>query len=120
MYLRLKDKTEVMEKCGDAALILYEFYISKSGVPEYAFTDESAAKALNWNIHKVKRNRLSLIKNNYFKQVNGTLNDGRKVTVTYLEPEYIEHINSFDKKEEIVELLEKHITANGGNCNESN
>ncbi len=117
MFLRLKDKTEVMENCGDAALILYEFYISKAGAPNYAFTDAQASDALNWNIHKIQQNRLKLTKHDYFKQVNGKLNDGRRVTVTYLEPELIREINSLANDPELLlKLLEmdKEIDREGG------
>ena len=117
MYLRLQDKKEVMDKCGDAALILYEFYVSKAGTPDYPFSDDLAAKALGWNVHKIKRNRLALAKSNYFKQINGKLNDGRKVTVTYLEPEYIAMVNACTKQEQITKLLESHVNhSEGAEC----
>ena len=105
MYLRIKDKVEVMQKCGDASLILYEFYISKAGLPSYAFSDKDAATALDWNIHKVKSNRLKLTSAHYFKQVNGRLNDGRKVTVTYLEPVLINEINTMVNDPELLSKL---------------
>lgn len=107
MYLRLQDKKEVMTKCGDAALILYEFYVSKAGTPDYSFSDELAAKALGWSVQKVKRTRLILTKSNFFKQVQGKLNDGRKITVTYLEPALIYAISKAKTNEEILTLIEQ-------------
>lgn len=89
MYLRLQDKVAVMNECGEAALILYEFYISKAGTPNYSFSDKAAGNSLNWDLQKVQRNRLKLVKAKYFKQVSGKLSDGRKVVITYLDPELI-------------------------------
>lgn len=105
MYLRLKDKKELMAKCGDAALILYEFYMSKAGVEGYGFYDIAAAEALGWNVHKVKTNRLKLTKSQFFKQCKGKLNDGRRVVITYLEPEYIQRIMQMEKDPELLSKL---------------
>ena len=104
----MQDKVEVMRKCGDAALILYEFYINKASLDSYAFSDEDAAKALAWNIHKIAKNRRKLVDNSYFLQVSGRLTDKRKITVTYLEPKLINEIKSIiDCPELLTKLLEK-------------
>ena len=91
-YLRQQDKVKVMNTCGDSALILYEFYIVKSGVPDFRFEDINVATSLDWNIYKVKKNRLRLIENGYFYQRRGKLNDGAKTVITYLDPSQIKEI----------------------------
>ena len=102
VYLLQKERQDLMKECGDAALILYEYYLSKAGVPLYSFADEIVAPKLGWNIYKVKKNRLKLIKSNYFRQVSGRLNDGRKVTVTYLDKEEVADINTLANDPELL------------------
>ena len=92
-YLHLQDKIDVMKACGDPALILYEFYLSKSGTPDYTFDDESVARAISWNKSKVKKYRLKLTTENYFLQRKGKLNDGARITITYLDPVLIRTIS---------------------------
>lgn len=93
MYLTLQDKVEVMAQCGDSAMILYEYYVSKGGKDNYSFSDELVAKALHWKIRKVKTYRLKLVANNYFKQMSGRFSSGKKFTVTYLDPVEIRELN---------------------------
>lgn len=97
-YLRLQDKVEVMERCGDAALILYEFYISNSGRRSFSFSDDSASKALGWKVSKVKQNRLRLKKYGYFLQLSGKIGKDHKVTITFLDPHEIRHVQGLDKQ----------------------
>jgi len=108
MYLRQKDKADIMEKCGDAALILYEFYLSKGGLDTYAFLDKDAARAMRWNIYKVAKNRRKLVEQNYFLQINTKFADKRKITVTYLDPKLIHEINEVKSDPELItKLLEE-------------
>ncbi len=88
-YLQLKDKVEVMRTCNDAGLILYEYYISKAGQPDFTFDDRTVARALDWSDAKVKKNRLKLTKNGYFLREKGSLNQGGRIVITYLDPEQI-------------------------------
>ena len=92
MYLTLADKVALMTECGDAAMILYEFYISKAGVAGYTYADATVSFALKWSTSKVKKNRLRLIKAGYFKQVSGKLSDNRLITHTYLDPAIIQDL----------------------------
>jgi len=66
IYLTWKEKVKLMKECGDAAVILLEFYMSKAGLPGYVYSDEKSAKSLDWTIHKVKKVRLKLQRANYY------------------------------------------------------
>ena len=68
-YLTLEEKREVMTDCGDSAVILYEFYISKGGVDDYDFSDGKAGRALGWTDSKVQRIRLVLEKKHFFRKL---------------------------------------------------
>ena len=62
-------KKEVMADINEAALVLLEFYYSKSNLPDYDYKDERVSKALDWTITKVRDNRIKLEKKEYFKKV---------------------------------------------------
>jgi len=105
VYLLEKERKDLMSSCGDAALILYEYYLKKAGIDGYTYQDELVARGLGWNSHKVKQNRLKLTKEQYFLQINGKLNDKRKITVTYLHPQEIHEVNALIDNPEFVSRL---------------
>ena len=83
MYLRLEEKKHLMKECGDAATILFEYYLSKAGMENYEYTDSKCAIALGWSTRKVQETRLKLTKAKYFLQRKGKLQGGA-VVFTYL------------------------------------
>ena len=89
VYLKLEDKREIMSDIGDAALILFEYYLSKSGTPNFDYSDKKAANALGWTIRKVLDVRLKLTKAGYFLQRKGKYNDGSLIVTTYLGKEEV-------------------------------
>ena len=68
-YLTLTQKIDVMTDCNEVALVLLEFYISKTGYKNYSYSDDIVAKALCWKQSKVQKNRLLLVKHKYFSQI---------------------------------------------------
>lgn len=68
-YLTMDEKREVIRECGDSAVILYEFYVSKQNTKDYDFSDSKASRAIGWSREKVQRIRLKLEKYSYFKRV---------------------------------------------------
>ena len=84
MYLRFNDKKELMSECGDAALILMEYYLSKGGAFGFEFTDEKSADVLGWSERKVGDSRRRLIKAYYFLQKSGRYSDGTVFKTTFL------------------------------------
>ena len=65
-YMTLTQRKEVVADTNEIALYLLEFYYTKAHVPEYDYTDEKVARALDWTERKVKDNRLKLEKAHYF------------------------------------------------------
>ena len=85
MYmLTEEERKEMLVTLGDSAVILYEFYLRKAGYSDYSFKDTDAAKKLAWDISKVQRTRLKLVKAGWFYQSTGKLTNNKKITVTYL------------------------------------
>ena len=103
-YAPLNIKKQCMKECGDSALILYEFYLSKAGVKDYQFTDERVAYALDWDISKVKRHRIRLIKAKWYKSATATYPNGKKVTTYYIGKKAVTEVTQkeiiFIEKEE--------------------
>ena len=94
-YLTIKEKKDVMVECGDASLIMYEFYISKGGAQDYQFSDNKTANTLGWDISKAKRIRLKLEKADYI--FTRTYSDKKgKFIVTYLGKDNTQHAKQPD------------------------
>jgi len=56
-----------MKKTNESALVLFEFYLSKSGTPDYEYADERTAKAIEWTVRKVQDNRQMLQRANLYR-----------------------------------------------------
>jgi len=98
MYLTQQEKRELIKECGDAALILFEFYLSKAGAPDYQYTDEKSGIALGWSTRKSKDVRLKLTKTGYFYEATARYGDGRHVTTTYLKKETVRDVEEFNHR----------------------
>lgn len=94
MYLLLEDKKNLMAECGDAATILFEYYLSRAGMEEYEYTDAKSAAALGWSVRKVEETRKKLTKAGYFFQQYGRYNTGAKIITTYLGKEPVSKIKT--------------------------
>ena len=103
MYLTLDNKRELMSECGDAATILFEFYLSKAGIEEYEYADDKAARALGWSIRKVQETRKKLTRAGYFKQRTGRYSNGGKIITTYLGKAMVEAYNQELEHYELVQ-----------------
>jgi len=67
VYLTQKEKNYVVRKTNEVGLCLFEFYLSKSGTPDYEFADDKTATAIEWSIRKVRDNRQALQKANLYR-----------------------------------------------------
>jgi len=109
VYLTMKEKVQIMKECGDASLILFDFYLTKSSYMNgtskgYDYMDDQkTAKLLGWSKSKVRDNRQKLMKNNWMKIVKGKYNNGRKIIKTFLGKEVVEKELNFEKKNPIRE-----------------
>jgi len=101
VYLSNEERSTLISKLGDAGYILCEFYYSKYGVPDYLYSDISAARALGWSIRKVQRTRIGLINIGWFLQETAIYPDKRRIRTTYLGPDIIKkHLEGQDLSEE--------------------
>lgn len=80
-YLTNAERKELISDCGDAACMLFEFYlrmVSKAEPTPEDFSDNNAASYFGWNEQKAKRNRLKLIKHKWFDTANFKYTDKRR------------------------------------------
>jgi len=84
LYLSSEQKKEIITECGDAACLLFEYYLSKAGIPDFEFTDAKASNSLGWKQSKVKDVRLKLTKANYYHKASARYTDNRYLSTTYL------------------------------------
>ena len=94
MYLTLENKKTIITECGDAALILLDYFYLKANVPNFKHTDEKASYSLGWSTRKAKDIRLKLTKAGYFHQATARYPDGRKITTTYLGKDSVKEVKS--------------------------
>jgi len=88
-YLTLAQKIAIMKACSDSALILYEYYLSRSGLDDYGFEDAKVARSLEWDESKVRRIRRQLTRQHYFYQTKSTDPNGVRTVVTHLDHDRI-------------------------------
>jgi len=100
MFLRLEDKKDLMKECGDAAMILFEYYLSKAGLENYEYTDQKCGLALGWSTRKVQETRLKLSRAGYFLQRKGKLQGGT-VIFTYLGKDKVKNQLKIEHEEKI-------------------
>jgi hypothetical protein len=98
VYLKNTDKKALIKECGDAACLLFEYYLSKSGIKDFEYTDAKSAYALGWTERKVRSVRGKLTKAKYYAQRTATYADKRKVITTYLGKE---QVNQLPEKEAV-------------------
>ena len=84
MYLSAQDIKDLVQECGEASCLLFQYYTSNAGIDGFEYTDEKSAKYFGWKESKAKQLRLKLSQANWFYQVSGKLNNGKKIINTYL------------------------------------
>lgn len=77
-----RERRTIINSEGDAACMLYEYYLRMASKGNTPLTDQHAADYFGWTPSKVQRNRLALTRAGWFRQVRGTYSDGRK-TISY-------------------------------------
>ena len=99
MYLTTKEKKQLITECGDAGLILMDYYYSKAGVPNFEYTDNKSATALGWTERKVQTSRLKLTKNHWYYEASGRYSDGRFIKTFYLGKETVTSQKEIEHKD---------------------
>ena len=79
MYVpTMEEKVAIMKDCKETGLVLLEHYANMKS--NASFSDQAVASNLCWNWTKVQRVRISLEQNGYFKRINFSSSNGRKLT----------------------------------------
>lgn len=91
-FLSDRERKELIKSCGDAACMLYEYYLRMASLtkPEPDnFSDIASAEYFGWDKQKVKRNRLKLTKAKWFDVANFKYYGGRRGVSFYVGPESV-------------------------------
>lgn len=84
-YVTREQRQELISTLGDAACMLFEYYLRVGSIKEPTeILDQNAADYFPWNIQKVQRNRLKLEKAGFFYHRNFYSNTGIKAVTYYL------------------------------------
>lgn len=83
MYATNEQKAVIIKACGEPAVILYEFYLSKANEDTYVHTDKKNARVFGWTIAKARVVRLKLEKAGWFKHIK-TRNSTYSITAYFL------------------------------------
>lgn len=77
-----EERQDILKNLGDAALLLYQYYLRMESMQNIPMEDDEAAHYLLWSKRKTARIRKQLIKAKYFKKIVFISSKGKK-TVTY-------------------------------------
>lgn len=75
-YISRLEQHELTGLIGDAAVLLYMYYLRMASVEHPVISDESTAWSLGWTARKVRRYRTALSKHGWYRQVSYTRTDG--------------------------------------------
>ena len=64
-YLTDTEIKEVIQECGDSALILYEYYVRKGNIQKIKLTDDNVYRKIGWTKRKTGEIRRKLEKAGY-------------------------------------------------------
>lgn len=78
--MKAVDKKRLIIECGDAAYLLFDYWLSVSGQYDGVLTDTKAAQNLGWKTTKVKRVREKLQRFGWYKATKyPAANDGTRM-----------------------------------------
>ena len=80
-YLSWEEKRYILDCVGEAGLVLFEWMMSKAGIPEYEFTDDKSAAATGWSKRKCQETRLKLEKANLFSKESYVGSNNKKMNI---------------------------------------
>jgi len=83
-FLSDRERKELIGSLGDAACMLFEYYLRMAAKGDVELCDQHSAEYFGWNLYKVKRNRLALSRAGWFRQVRSTFTDGRRGLTYYI------------------------------------
>lgn len=93
-YITHQEQLEITESIGDSAVLLYMYYLRMASLPHPVITDETAAKSLGWTPRKVKRYRLLLVKDGWYKESKYTRGNGTKGVEYHIGKDAVSHFNA--------------------------
>jgi hypothetical protein len=79
-----RERRQLISSIGDAAYMLFEYYLRMASIGDQELTDDNAALYFGWSTQKAKRNRLALSRAGFFRSTNGKLSDGTKTIHYYI------------------------------------
>lgn len=65
------DWRKLNQECGDAACVLYSYYLSTTLTDSFSVTDTDVAKDIGWPIRKVQNTRRKLRKYKWIEESKG-------------------------------------------------
>lgn len=83
-YLTASERKELIHDHGDAACLLFEYYLRMASIGDEQITDTTAADYFGWSIQKVQRNRLALMKSGWYSQARYNMPNKRKGITYYI------------------------------------
>jgi len=89
-YLDADERRALIEDCGDAAVLLFEYYIRLSSIKDLKpITDQTTADYFGWTKDKVRRLRRALVNKNWFRSSSFRHSNGIKGVTYYLGQEMV-------------------------------
>lgn len=89
-YLSDSERKALLLACGDAALLLLEYYIRIGSIGDEPMTDPLAAEYFAWHERKVRRLRQALQREGWFGYEKYNMSKGRKGITYYIGKSAVE------------------------------
>jgi len=78
------EREDIISSLGDAAFMLYQYYLRCASMTEVPMEDANAANYFKWSIRKVARARKLLETAGYFKKITYSSSVGKKAVTYYI------------------------------------
>lgn len=88
-YLSAEERRSLIQEVGDAACMLYEYYLRMASIPNQVITDDMAAEYFGWNTRKVRRYRQALTNAGWYDSARYTIAKVRKGISYYIGKEAV-------------------------------
>ena len=89
-YLTAEERRQMIKSCGDAAVLLFDYYLKMASLNEpEEVDDDKASLYFGWTRQKAQRLRIRLTKAGWIDRTRYTLNNGNKGITYYIGKEAV-------------------------------
>jgi len=93
-YLSTAERKELITELGDAACLLFEYYLRMASIPNPEISDQRAAAYFGWSTRKAQRYRQALQREGWFDLAKYNISRNRKGVSYYIGKKAVQQFRS--------------------------